>query len=83
VGVSGLGYPLIGRPLIAGDAIAIYASKIALPVDLCVQYGRTPPVVWADPSAPLRALCVGVALVAAFTLRRTTWVRLPLAPFAL
>jgi tetratricopeptide (TPR) repeat protein len=81
VGVSGLGYPLIDRPVIAGDAIAFYASKIALPVDLCVQYGRTSPVVWADPSAPLRALCVGVALVAAFTLRRTTWVRLPLALF--
>jgi len=79
--ISGTGYPVIARPLIAADALAFYASKLAVPVNLCVQYGRTPPLVWADLSAPLRALCVGVALVAAFTLRRTAQVRLPLVLF--
>jgi tetratricopeptide (TPR) repeat protein len=81
LGVSEQGYPLIIRPLIAADAIAFYATKITLPVDLCVQYGRTPAVVWADPSAPLRALCVAVTLVATFTLQRTARFRLPLALF--
>jgi protein O-mannosyl-transferase len=74
-------YPWLCRPLIAGDAIAFYAEKIALPVKLCLQYGRTPPAVLADPAAPLRGLCVAMVLGAAFTLPRGSWVRLPLALF--
>lgn len=76
--VSTRSYPIMCRPLIAADAIAFYVSKLVLPVDLCLQYGRTPTAVLADPRAPLRALCVGLALVAAFTLPRLTTARLPL-----
>ena len=79
--VSDRTYPLICRPLIAGDALAFYAGKIAAPVDLCVQYGRTPPAVLADPASPLRAFCVGVALLSAITLQRMALFKLPLALF--
>lgn len=34
--------PLALRPLIAGDAINFYASKIILPIDLAVDYARHP-----------------------------------------
>ena len=74
-------YPWLCRPLIAGDALAFYVTKIVIPVELCVQYGRTPSDVLADPLAPLRAIGAGVALVAAFMLPRTARVRLPLALF--
>ena len=30
------------RPFVAGDAIAFYLFKTLLPIDLCVDYGRTP-----------------------------------------
>jgi Tfp pilus assembly protein PilF len=30
------------RPFVAGDALAFYLFKIAVPVNLCVDYGRTP-----------------------------------------
>lgn len=36
------------RPFIAGDAVAFYLSKLFLPTDLCVDYGRTPSVVLAS-----------------------------------
>ncbi len=53
------------RPFIAGDALAFYLFKTFVPVDLCVDYGRTPRLVmshawgyltWAAP-AGLLALC--------------------------
>jgi len=75
-----LALALLSKP-IAVDALAFYMAKIAIPADLCVQYGRTPRDVLADPRAPLWAIGVGVALVAAFTLRPATRVRLPLALF--
>jgi hypothetical protein len=46
------------RPFIAGDALAFYLYKTFVPIDLCVDYGRTPPwvmshawgyVAWAIP----------------------------------
>jgi protein O-mannosyl-transferase len=46
------------RPFIAGDALAFYLFKTFVPIDLCVDYGRTPHwvmshawgyVVWAVP----------------------------------
>jgi Flp pilus assembly protein TadD len=46
------------RPFVAGDALAFYLSKAALPINLGVEYGRTPPsvmshgwsyLVWAIP----------------------------------
>jgi tetratricopeptide (TPR) repeat protein len=30
------------RPLVAGDALAFYLWKLAVPLELCVDYGRTP-----------------------------------------
>ena len=33
------------RPFIAGDALAFYVWKTVLPIDLCVDYGRTPQLV--------------------------------------
>jgi protein O-mannosyl-transferase len=30
------------RPFIAGDALAFYVFKTVLPINLCVEYGRTP-----------------------------------------
>jgi tetratricopeptide (TPR) repeat protein len=35
------------RPFIAGDALAFYVWKTALPIDLCVDYGRTPQLAMA------------------------------------
>ena len=34
--------PLWARPLIAGDSLAFYLLKIALPINLCIDYGRSP-----------------------------------------
>jgi Tfp pilus assembly protein PilF len=42
------GVPLVGRslwwqrPFISGDALAFYLFKTLVPIDLCVDYGRTP-----------------------------------------
>jgi len=53
------------RGFIAGDALAFYLFKLVLPIDLCVDYGRTPGVamshswsyvVWVVPAA-LLVLC--------------------------
>ncbi len=53
------------RPFIAGDALAFYVLKTLVPIDLCVDYGRTPRLVmshawgylaWAVP-AGLLVLC--------------------------
>lgn len=53
--------PLL-RPVIAGDALAFYATKLLLPFDLCIEYGRAPAVVLDNPWLCLRAV---VALVLA------------------
>lgn len=34
--------PLWARPLVVGDSLAFYLSKLVLPIDLTVDYGRTP-----------------------------------------
>jgi tetratricopeptide (TPR) repeat protein len=34
--------PFWGRPLLAADALAFYATKVVVPIDLGVDYGRTP-----------------------------------------
>lgn len=35
------------RPLIAGDALWFYLTKVSVPINLCVHYGRTPRFVLA------------------------------------
>jgi hypothetical protein len=55
--------PLL-RPIVAGDALAFYATKLLLPFGLCIEYGRTPAVVLDDPWLCLRAV-VALALAAA------------------
>jgi hypothetical protein len=57
--------PLIAPPLIAGDAIAFYAGKLLVPVNLCVVYGRTPRATLADPYAPVAAGFVAIACAGA------------------
>jgi Flp pilus assembly protein TadD len=75
--------PLMTRPLIAGDAIAFYAGKLLVPVDLCVVYGRTPQATLADPFAPVAAGLVAIAFAGvAFWPRGREW-RLPLAVFVI
>ena len=75
--------PLMTRPLIAGDAIAFYAGKILVPVDLCVVYGRTPQATLADPYAPFSAGLVAIALAWVLLLPRGREWRLPLALFVI
>jgi Flp pilus assembly protein TadD len=50
------------RPFVAGDALAFYLLKAVVPIDLCVDYGRTPAsvmshgwsyVVWVVPASLL------------------------------
>ncbi|MFW6158934.1 MAG: tetratricopeptide repeat protein [Planctomycetota bacterium] len=41
--------PVWQRPLVAGDALTFYLSKLALPVGLVTDYGRTPGVVLGQP----------------------------------
>lgn len=54
--------PLWQRPLIAGDALAFYLSKLLAPVRLAIDYGRTPafvlnhPALWLTGAAPLLAV---------------------------
>jgi hypothetical protein len=75
--------PLWLRPVVAGDAIAWYASKLLVPIGLCIDYGRTPEAVCGSSPAWWAAAAVGVALV---TVAMSPWlanVRGPLAIFVL
>lgn len=73
--------PLVARPLVAADAIAFYAAKVFVPVDLCVAYGRSPRVTLADPRAPIGALAVALGIVAVMLLPRCREWRLPTSLF--
>lgn len=63
------------RPFIAGDALAFYAWKTVLPLDLCVDYGRAPRVVMSHAWGYLTWLAPFALLALAFLNRR----RRPLA----
>jgi protein O-mannosyl-transferase len=54
------------RLVVAGDAVAFYTSKLFLPLDLCIDYGRTPTVVLDDPFAWCRAAACAGAIGAVF-----------------
>lgn len=68
--------PIWARPLIVGDSLAFYLGKLVLPINLCIDYGRTPQRVidsgaiwwmWTIPTA---------VLICCILVRR--WSRLPL-----
>jgi hypothetical protein len=52
------------RPIVAGDAIGFYATKLLLPFGLCIDHGRTPAVVLASPWLCLRAVATLGAVAA-------------------
>ena len=53
------------RPFIAGDALTFYLSKVFVPIDLCVDYGRTPRVAMSHAWAYLAwAIPVGFLVLA-------------------
>jgi protein O-mannosyl-transferase len=71
--------PLAMRFVVAFDALAFYASKLVLPFNLCIDYGRTPTVVLADPWAWCRAAACAAAVGAIFLVPVCRPARLPLA----
>lgn len=69
------------RPVIAGDALAFYGTKLMLPFHLALDYGRTPELVLASHTHWLVAASSWLALAAAAialrhhdVLRRSIWV---------
>lgn len=65
------------RPLVAADALRWYASKLVWPMDLCIDYSRTPAAVLADRMAcALAATGVIAVLILALASRLRGW-RLP------
>ena len=68
------------RPVIAGDALAFYGTKLVLPFHLALDYGRTPELVLASQTHWLEAASSWLALAAAAialrhdVLRRAIWV---------
>ena len=73
--------PLWLRPVVAGDALAWYASKLLVPIGLCIDYGRTPEAACGSSQAWWAAAAVGITLVTVATSPRLTPVRGPLAIF--
>ncbi|HEX4510477.1 MAG TPA: hypothetical protein VH328_10370, partial [Burkholderiaceae bacterium] len=67
------------RPFVAGDALAFYVLKTVLPIDLGVDYGRTPASVMAHGWSYLVWLLPGSLLAVAFVNRQRrplTWLGL-------
>jgi Tfp pilus assembly protein PilF len=67
--------PWWGRPIVALDALGWYLRKIALPVNLCPDYGRTPDWVMAHLGAAALSGGVAVVVIAAALAarRRAPW----------
>jgi tetratricopeptide (TPR) repeat protein len=64
------------RPLVAGDALAFYLGKIVAPVDLCVDYGRTPSAVMSQAWVYLAWLVPAALLTVGYRIRKRrpiTW----------
>lgn len=62
--------PIYLRPLIVLDSLAWYAGKLLMPVDLTIDYGRTPRVALASDSIYVGAFAIAVVIVVAWWLRR-------------
>jgi len=75
--------PLVLRPLVAADAVAFYATRLLVPIDLCVDHGRTPAVVAASAWHWMQAVAVAVALLAVGLAPRLAPARVPVAVFVL
>jgi tetratricopeptide (TPR) repeat protein len=73
--------PVWQRPLIAGDALAFYVSKLVLPLGLCIDYGRTPRFVLAHPAACASAIAALIGLAGIMCLPPLRRWRLPAAVF--
>lgn len=71
--------PLWSRPIVAGDALAFYATKLVVPAGLCMEYGRTPGVVVADPASVALAGATLLAVLAIVMVPRLAACRGPLA----
>lgn len=56
------------RPLVAGDALLFYGSKLLWPFHLCIDYGRTPHVVLASVPACVAALAAWLVVSVAVLL---------------
>jgi len=64
------------RPFVAGDALAFYIGKTLLPINLCVDYGRTPIHLFTHWWCYVTWIIPAVGLALAYTLRLTrplTW----------
>ena len=64
------------RPFIAGDALAFYLFKALVPINLCVDYGRTPTWVMSHAWAYLAWVIPVALLVGAYRIRQrrpNTW----------
>ena len=83
-GVDGEGViPLWQRPIIVGDSLFFYASKLLLPVDLCIDYGRTPRTVVIQPMAWVAAIAVWIGLAGIASLPQLQRCRLPVSLFVI
>jgi tetratricopeptide (TPR) repeat protein len=71
------------RPLVAGDTLTFYLAKIALPIGLCIDYGRTPESVLAHWTGYVAwVVPVSLAAVAWWQWRKRRWIAASLAFFA-
>ena len=68
---------LVLRPLVAGDALCFYAEKMLVPVGLCLDHGRTPAVVLADPFLCCRAVMAILVVAGVMTIPRLRAARIP------
>ncbi|HXE53703.1 MAG TPA: tetratricopeptide repeat protein [Tepidisphaeraceae bacterium] len=69
-GVRAFHPPLWQRPLVAGDALAFYLGRVALPFGLVPDYSRTPQWVLAHRWVWATAMIPPALLAACFVLRR-------------
>ena len=74
---------LAGRLVVAGDAMWFYAEKLFAPLGLCIDYGRTPSAVLADPWSPARAVVAWILVAAAVAKRPFARARLPVVVWLL
>lgn len=75
--------PVWLRPVVAGDALVHYATAVAAPVRLAIDYGRTPRTVRADAMALPRAAAAAVVLAAVTLLPACRGARLATALWAI